>query len=131
MTHARAIVLLVITAVLWSSGGLFIKIIDWAPMSILCGRSSFALIVFLIYLGRLKFRLSAIQVIGALGYVGTQLFFIAATKLTVAANAIFLQYTMPLYVVLFGYWFLKEKPFFSSSTRFRMQLFGELQYCSS
>jgi len=33
-----------------------------------------------------------------------------ATKLTTAANAIFLQYTLPIYIVLFGYWFLKERP---------------------
>lgn len=33
-----------------------------------------------------------------------------ATKLTTAANAIFLQYTLPIYVMLLGYWFLKERP---------------------
>ncbi len=33
-----------------------------------------------------------------------------ATKLTTAANAIFLQYTLPVYIVLFGYWFLNERP---------------------
>ncbi|MBK6433749.1 MAG: hypothetical protein WAW03_22920 [Anaerolineae bacterium] len=33
------------------------------------------------------------QVVGALSYVGTQIMFITATKLTTAANAIFLQYT--------------------------------------
>ena len=110
MTRGRAIILLVVTGVVWSTSGLFIKIIDWGPLSILCGRSSFATIVFLIYLGRPKFKWSAVQVTGAFAYVGTQLFFIIATKLTAAANAIFLQYTMPLYVLLFGYWFLKEKP---------------------
>ncbi|WP_343411099.1 hypothetical protein [Candidatus Amarolinea dominans] len=42
---------------------------------------------------------------GALSYVGTQLAFITATKLsTTAANAIFPQYTAPIYVLLLGWW---------------------------
>ena len=111
MTRHKAIFLLVSTAVLWSSSGLFIKTIHWGPFSILSGRSILATIVFIAYLGRPTFRWSPLQVVGAFGYVGTQLFFIMATKLTAAANAIFLQYTSPLYVLLFGYWFLKEKPY--------------------
>ncbi|MBK6433756.1 hypothetical protein [Candidatus Amarolinea dominans] len=33
--------------------------------------------------------------------------FITATKLTTAANAIFLQYTAPIYVLLLGWWLLE------------------------
>jgi drug/metabolite transporter (DMT)-like permease len=33
-----------------------------------------------------------------------------STKLTTAANSIFLQYTAPIYVVILGYWLLREKP---------------------
>jgi drug/metabolite transporter (DMT)-like permease len=49
-------------------------------------------------------------VIGALAFLGTQALFITATKMTTAANAIFLQYTAPVYVVLLGYWWLGERP---------------------
>ena len=112
MTRRKAIFLLVSTAVLWSSSGFFIKTIHWGPFSILAGRSILAMIVFIAYLGRPTFRWSPLQIVGAFAYVGTQLFFIMATKLTAAANAIFLQYTSPLYVLLFGYWFLKERPMF-------------------
>jgi len=42
--------------------------------------------------------------------VGVQIFFVTATKLTTAANAIFLQYTAPIYIALMAYWFLGEKP---------------------
>jgi len=111
MTRRRAIIFLILTAVLWSSSGLFIKIIQWGAFSILSGRSILAAIVFLIYLRRPNFRWTRLQVVGALGYMGTQLFFIISTKLTVAANAIFLQYTSPLYILLLGYWFLKERPY--------------------
>ena len=42
--------------------------------------------------------------------MGAQFLFILSTQLTTAANAIFLQYTAPLYVVIFGMWFLRERP---------------------
>jgi len=110
MTRKKAIIFLITAAVLWSSSGLFIKIIDWKPLSILGGRSVIAFFVFLIYLRRFNFRLSPLKLTGAFGYVGVQLFFVISTKLTAAANAVFLQYTAPLYILLFGYWFLGERP---------------------
>jgi drug/metabolite transporter (DMT)-like permease len=46
---------------------------------------------------------------GAGCYAANMILFVAATKLTTAANAIFLQYTAPVYVAIFGSYFLKEK----------------------
>ena len=106
----KAILYLALAAILWSTSGLFVKILDWQPVSILAGRSLFASIVFLIYLKRLPTRFSWWQVLAALMFILTQFLFITSTKLTTAANAIFLQYTMPIYVVLLAYWFLSEKP---------------------
>ena len=110
-TRRQAILFLVLTAILWSSSGLLVKIISWQPLSILSGRSILSTAVFWIFLKcPTRFRWTRLQVVGAFGYVGAQLFFIMATKLTTAANAIFLQYTLPIYIVLFGYWFLNERP---------------------
>ena len=106
----KAILYLALAAILWSTSGLFVKILDWQPVSILAGRSLFASIVFLIYLKRLPTRFNWWQVLAALMFILTQFLFITSTKLTTAANAIFLQYTMPIYVVLLAYWFLSEKP---------------------
>jgi len=50
------------------------------------------------------------MVLAAVGSILTQFLFVTSTKLTTAANAIFLQYTAPIYVVLLGYWCLREKP---------------------
>ncbi len=106
----KAILYLALAAILWSSSGLFVKILDWQPISILAGRSFFASIVFLFYLRRIPTRFSMWQLLAALMFILTQFLFITSTKLTTAANAIFLQYTMPIYVVLLAYWFLGEKP---------------------
>ena len=50
------------------------------------------------------------MLLGAGASIATQFLFIISTKLTTAANSIFLQYTAPIYVVLLGYWLLREKP---------------------
>jgi drug/metabolite transporter (DMT)-like permease len=110
-TRRQAILFLVLTAILWSSSGLLVKIISWQPLSILSGRSILSSVVFWIFLKYpTRFKWTPLQVTGAVAYVGTQIFFIMATKLTTAANAIFLQYTLPIYIVFFGYWFLNERP---------------------
>lgn len=106
----RADLLLLLTAVLWSSSGLLVKVIVWPPLAILGVRSLIASVVFLAYLRRVPRRVTRWQVVGALAYIGAQLFFITATKLTTAANAIFLQYTAPVYVVGLAYWLLGERP---------------------
>jgi len=111
VSRRRAILFLVAAAVLWSSSGLLVKIISWQPLSILSGRSILSTLVVWFFLGcPRRFHWTGLQAVGAAGYVGGQLFFIMATKLTTAANAIFLQYTLPIYIVIFGYWFLKERP---------------------
>ena len=106
----KAILFLALAAILWSTSGLFIKILDWQPLSILAARSFFAAIVFLIYLRRIPTRFSMWQLLAAGMFILTQFLFITSTKLTTAANAIFLQYTAPIYVVLLAFWFLREKP---------------------
>jgi drug/metabolite transporter (DMT)-like permease len=109
-TRRQAVLFLVLTATLWSTSGLWIKVISWSPLAILGGRSLVAMIVMWVYLRKPNFRVTGLQLLGAVCYVLTQLSFVWATKLTTAANAIFLQYASPVYVVILGYFFLKERP---------------------
>ncbi len=106
----KAVLFLILTATLWSTGGVMIKAISWGPVSILAGRSIFSSIVFLVYLRRFPTHWTRWKVLAAAAHVFTALLFITATKLTTAANAIFLQYTAPVYIVLLGLWFLRERP---------------------
>ena len=107
--HFRAIILLVITSVLWSSGGLLIKSVDWHPLAISGARSFIAAIVIRVAFRREPLNINKTQIAGAIGYLATVMLFVSATKLTTAANAIVLQYTAPIYVAIFGAWFLKER----------------------
>ena len=87
-----------------------IKLVDWSPLAIAGARSALAaLTIFLLTGKQLRFNWTAIQIGGALAYAGTVAFFVLATKLTTAANAILLQYTAPLYVAILGFWFLRER----------------------
>lgn len=109
MKRSTALGLLVLAAMLWSMGGLLIKIIAWHPMAIAGGRSAIAALFLFLLLEKRRPRWSWQMAAGALAYASTLTFFVAATKTTTAANAILLQYTAPVYVAILGAWLLKER----------------------
>ena len=104
------VLLLAGTALLWSTGGLFIKAVEWNALAIASVRSAIAAVTVYLLIGRPRFTFSAVQLSGAAAYAGTVILFVMANKLTTAATAIFLQYTATIYVALFGPWFLHEHP---------------------
>ena len=105
----KAIICLFLTALLWSAGGVLIKLVDWHPMAIAGGRSFIAAIVFFVYFRKESLSFSKPQWVGAIAYCGCVTFFVLATKMTTAANAILLQYTAPIFVALLGTLFLNER----------------------
>ena len=107
--RAKALLFLVITALLWSSGGLFIKLVPWHPLAIAGARSAIAFLFTLALVRRPQWQWSATQLGATVAYAATVILFVTATKLTTAANAILLQYTAPVYVALFSGWLLGEK----------------------
>lgn len=106
--HVKAVVLLIMTAVLWSFGGVLIKSIQWNPMAIAGMRSAIAILVLLLVVRKNHLRLSVYRIAGAVFYAATVILYVCANKLTTAANVILLQYTAPIYVAIFSVWFLKE-----------------------
>jgi drug/metabolite transporter (DMT)-like permease len=104
-----AVVALIVTAALWSIGGLLIKSVQWNAFGIAGARSLIALVVFLPFVRQCRFRLSVPMVLGTLSYSLTTILFTAANKNTTAANAILLQYTAPIFVILMAHFLLKER----------------------
>jgi drug/metabolite transporter (DMT)-like permease len=95
-------------ALLWSSSGLFIKVLPLGAMQIAFARSlvaalTIALVVFLRG-GRPFPRPNGLSLLCAIAYAGVLILFVAATKLTTAANAIFLQFSAPIYLVFLEPW---------------------------
>jgi len=101
--------LILSTAVLWSLAGVFIKYLDVPPLVIVFYRSLFAFLVFTPFLRRRDWQISWPIVGSVLSYSAAISAFVAANKLTTAANAIVLQYTAPIFVFLFSRFVLREK----------------------
>lgn len=106
-------VLVFFAAVFYSLGGLGIKLLpDWNAMSINCGRTFIGAIVVGAYMliSKHKFRFNRYVLLGAFCVSGTNILFALANKLTTAANTIVLQYTAPIFVIIFCWLFWKTKP---------------------
>ncbi len=99
-------------SVCFSIGGLLIKIIPWNPFAINGARNLIAALVIGCYIffthHRLTFNLTVF--IGAVCMSGVTTLFAVATKMTTAGNAIILQYTEPIWVILLMFLLFKKKP---------------------
>ncbi|MBT3275934.1 MAG: EamA family transporter [Spirochaetales bacterium] len=106
----KGILAVFIAAVLWSTSGLVIKMIDWNPAAITGGRSFIAALVLIVVTRRLKAPKSFAGWMAAVSYACAMLTFVVANKLTTSANAIFLQYLSPAFIAFIGVFLLKEYP---------------------
>ncbi len=99
----------VIAVLLWSSGGLFIKMTSVSGYEVNLGRCFFAAITIALLTKFQALKADKFTIFASLFYVGALSFFALANKKTTAANAIFLQYTAPIYILIFAPLVLKEK----------------------
>ena len=107
--HTRAVGQLLLAALCWSIAGVLVKYVEWPPLAVAGGRGLIAAVFLAATHRHLRFTWSPLQIGAALAYAGCTITFVTATKLTTAANAILLQYTAPVYIALFGAWFLGER----------------------
>jgi drug/metabolite transporter (DMT)-like permease len=107
--HRRALLLLALCGVLWSTGGVLIKLVTWHPLAIWSARSAIAAIA-LYAVRRPSLRgIGRGEWLAAGALAATTGGFIVANKLTTAANAILIQYSAPVWVALLGAWLLGER----------------------
>ena len=99
--HNKGIIAVFLTAILWSSGGLFIKLISLDSMELSFYRCAIAAIVFAVMFRKRILKLNPLALLNSLAYAAVLILFVIATKTTTAANAIFLQSTAPIYVLIF------------------------------
>ena len=103
------LLLVLAAAILWSTGGLFIKATGLSSFELSFGRSFLAAVVVALVTRREGFGLNRISALTSILYAALLVLFVMATKLTTAANAVFLQYTAPAYVLILEPIFYKEK----------------------
>lgn len=99
--HNKGILAVFLTAILWSSGGLLIKLVTLSSMQISFFRCAIAAIVFALMFRKRVLIINKLSLFNSLAYSAVLILFVIATKTTTAANAIFLQSTAPIYVLIF------------------------------
>ena len=99
--HNKGILAVFLTAILWSSGGLFIKLISLDSMELSFFRCAIAAVVFALMFRKRILKLNPLALLNSFAYAAVLILFVIATKTTTAANAIFLQSTAPIYVLIF------------------------------
>lgn len=98
--HRKGILAVIAAALLWSTGGIFIKLVSLNAFQLSGLRSIFAALVFVFLFKKKLLEVNGLTFLNAFFYAGILILFVAATKMTTAANAIFLQYTAPIYVLV-------------------------------
>ncbi len=106
---ATAELMIAATATLWASGGLLIKLVNLGPLATSGIRSAIATVFLLATVRGRRFEWSPAQLLCGVAHAAALITFVAATKLTTAANAILLQYSAPVFVALFSFWLLGER----------------------
>ena len=101
---------ILITAFLWSLGAVFIKVIPLNALAINGLRSIVAFIFFVIYDRTYKIKINKYVVAAAICLVLTNSLYVLSNKLTTAANAIVLQYSAPIFVLILQSLYTKTKP---------------------
>jgi drug/metabolite transporter, DME family len=98
--YTKGIIITVCAAIVWSTGGLLVKLIDLDAFTILFYRSLYAGLFFLVVFRKEAIQFDRRTLLIALCYAPLLICFVTATKLTTAANAIFLQYISPAIVLI-------------------------------
>ncbi|WP_164914442.1 DMT family transporter [Aminipila luticellarii] len=107
----QSIFYMAVCAALWSIGGIFIKLLPWNAFAIAGARSLIAAIIVYTYIRHKKIQMKFVKqafVSGAF-LSGVFLSFVIANKLTTAANAIVLQFTSPVFILILSAVFLHKK----------------------
>jgi drug/metabolite transporter (DMT)-like permease len=112
MKHSKGIFYVLMAAILFSIGGLCIKLVPWSPLSINGARNLISAIIIGIYLKAThhKIVINPAVIFGAVCMTCVTTLYCIANKLTTAANTIILQFTAPIFVIFFVWLFFKEKP---------------------
>ena len=111
MTKNKAIFEILLCSALWSIAGILMKQIPWSGFVIASFRSLIAGAVMACYMAarRLKLTFSGRSLRGGLALCATMTLFSVANKTTTAANAIVLQFTSPIWILLLSAVFLKKR----------------------
>ena len=103
--------MMVVCGVLWSMSGITMKYINWNPLLIVGGRGIFSAAIIFISMKMSGYKLKVSKKSIGIAFLTFMnlVCFVSANKYTTAANAIVLQYTAPVFVLIVTAFILKRK----------------------
>lgn len=112
MKKSKGIFYVLMAAILFSIGGLCIKLVPWSPLAINGARNLVSVLIIGTYLKMIhhKIIVNPPVIFGAVCMMGVTTLYCIANKLTTAANTIVLQFTAPIFAIFFMWIFFKERP---------------------
>ena len=102
--------LLFMSALLWSTSGIFTKSVAWGGLSLAVLKGTIAFFIFLLPTRCKKISITPKKLLAALCYFVQGTLFMLANKFTTAANATVLENTSPLWIILFGAVIARTRP---------------------
>lgn len=111
VTPTQAMLCMLLCGLMWSTAGVLIKLIPWNSLVIGGFRSMIAGLVLYLCMRAMGHRLVVNKqtCFAAMWLTATMLLFVSAIKLTTSANAIVLQYLSPVFIVVIGFVFFKQR----------------------
>ncbi|MBQ6334506.1 MAG: DMT family transporter [Erysipelotrichaceae bacterium] len=106
------LVYVLLGAIAFSLGGVFVKLIPWEPLAINGGRCIFSSLIIYAYIriSGHKLVFNKTVVAGGLCVAAMLICYVASMKMTSAANGIVLEYTAPIFIIIFEAFIFKKKP---------------------
>lgn len=104
--------LMLCASICFAGGGAAIKFIPWNALAINGARNLIAACVFAFYMRAIhhKFKFNLTVLTGAVSMFGVTTLFVMANKMTTAGNAIVLQFTCPVWIIIIMMLFFHKKP---------------------
>lgn len=127
----RGALLVLVSAIFWSFSGVLSKSVPWSSFSKSSVRAVVAVLLLAAYRRSFKVKLTKGVIIGALGVTLTSLTYMTALNYTTSANAIVLQYAMPIFVVAINFFAFRIRPRTSELVSVALVFFGVILCCAS
>lgn len=122
----KGVIYILLAAIAFSLGGLLVKLIPYSALAISSGRCIFSSIMISSYfiITKKKLNINKTTIIGGVFVMANMLTYIISNKLTTAANAIVLEYTSSIFIIIFSFLFFNRKPNKKDITATTLVMFG-------
>ena len=106
----KAVLFALLGGVIWSFSGLFSKMVSWSSFTLVGARAVIAVLILGAGRGSFRVKPNKGMWLNAAGITLTSLLYMSAIRLTSTANAIVLQYTASVFVILYMFLVRHQRP---------------------